>query len=426
MNSKILLTNYPRINQCAEFEAVSTSTKQLRAVFGYDINVDCHAVTLQIASDLIAALLTYDKVYVEGSHISDIIQVFGSQYLKELLRLNLLQVIPDQTLNPAIINQDNACRVDFFPYPQGHCKVCDHIKTPLEIHKWSHIENDFTKRGFVGKDANAILYLIDENSVNIDEDEIIKRVNNETLIDLSNTSLLTQYGLVDPCMTKPIAVDFPKLIRIQELNKTGVLASTIGIDSIKTDGEISNLLALKTISEFGKSHLNGVDALNKIEYEKGFPNLGELFVNQVIGLDDILKLRDNFHGKIFRYWLQNTQYEEDLMRKEIMNSVQNILGSNASNMIRFGACSLVGIGGFVQGAIASSFDSFILEKISKGWHPNFFLDNKLKSMIDKCIASKEQAQKRELIQERFKGVGRNELCPCGSGKKFKKCHGKNL
>ncbi|MBK7147880.1 MAG: SEC-C domain-containing protein [Bacteroidetes bacterium] len=23
-------------------------------------------------------------------------------------------------------------------------------------------------------------------------------------------------------------------------------------------------------------------------------------------------------------------------------------------------------------------------------------------------------------------VGRNDLCPCGSGKKFKKCHGKDL
>jgi preprotein translocase subunit SecA len=24
------------------------------------------------------------------------------------------------------------------------------------------------------------------------------------------------------------------------------------------------------------------------------------------------------------------------------------------------------------------------------------------------------------------GVGRNDPCPCGSGEKFKKCHGKNL
>ena len=26
-------------------------------------------------------------------------------------------------------------------------------------------------------------------------------------------------------------------------------------------------------------------------------------------------------------------------------------------------------------------------------------------------------------EDEFAGVGRNALCPCGSGKKFKKCHG---
>jgi hypothetical protein len=26
----------------------------------------------------------------------------------------------------------------------------------------------------------------------------------------------------------------------------------------------------------------------------------------------------------------------------------------------------------------------------------------------------------------FRGVGRNDPCPCGSGRKFKKCHGMNM
>ncbi len=36
-------------------------------------------------------------------------------------------------------------------------------------------------------------------------------------------------------------------------------------------------------------------------------------------------------------------------------------------------------------------------------------------------ASSQEAEKKEDI--RFKDVGRNDPCPCGSGKKFKKCHG---
>lgn len=424
MKSKILLTNYPRISQYAQFEEIETK-KPLGVVVGYDIDVDSKAITVQIARDLITAILSYDKVYIEGTHISDIIQVWGSNYLKELLRLNIIQVIPDQTLNPAILNENNSFKIDFFPYTQKNHEIGKPFK-PFTPHKWSHIESNFKIKQFVGQEANALLYLIDENGIDLNEKEVAQRVIKETHLDLRNISLLKQYGLVDPFLTKPINVDFPKLLRIHELNKTAVLASTIGIDSIKTDGEISTLLALKTLSEFDKKHTNGIDALNKIEYEKGFPDLGQLFVSKVIGLDDILKLRDSFQGKIFRYWLQNTKYEEELMRKEIMNSVHNVLGNRISNTVRMIGTSLIGIAGFFPGVISSSFDSFVLQRISKGWHPNFFLDDKLKAMIDKSISIKEDKRKKELAQARFKGIGRNEPCPCGSGKKFKKCHGKNI
>jgi preprotein translocase subunit SecA len=35
----------------------------------------------------------------------------------------------------------------------------------------------------------------------------------------------------------------------------------------------------------------------------------------------------------------------------------------------------------------------------------------------------EETDPRSLPQQ-FPGVGRNDACPCGSGKKFKFCHGK--
>ena len=32
--------------------------------------------------------------------------------------------------------------------------------------------------------------------------------------------------------------------------------------------------------------------------------------------------------------------------------------------------------------------------------------------------------KKELDAEKYANVSRNDLCPCGSGKKFKHCHGR--
>jgi len=46
------------------------------------------------------------------------------------------------------------------------------------------------------------------------------------------------------------------------------------------------------------------------------------------------------------------------------------------------------------------------------------------SNLDKRF--KEEVSKLEKEGKRIKDIGRNELCPCGSGKKFKKCHGKWL
>lgn len=180
------------------------------------------------------------------------------------------------------------------------------------------------------------------------------------------------------------------------------------------------------MSAFSKSVHSGSDALIRIEQQKGFPDLGELFVNRIIDLDDILKLRDSFNGKLFRYWAKSTEYEETLMRQDVMNSVNNVIGSKVLQPLRLLGTNLIGIAGFIPGIAASAFDSYILDSVLKGWHPNFFLDDKLKSLIDDSIKKNEDKKKAQLLSERFKGVRPNDPCPCGSGKKFKKCHGRLL
>jgi len=40
------------------------------------------------------------------------------------------------------------------------------------------------------------------------------------------------------------------------------------------------------------------------------------------------------------------------------------------------------------------------------------------------VAIAEAATKKRPISRAMPKVGRNELCPCGSGKKYKHCHGK--
>lgn len=425
-DTKILLSNYPNMRQEVPFGQVG-GKEVIDIQCGYDIQVDAHQITLQIANDLITAILAYDKVYIEGNHIWDVLQVFGSIYIEELLRADILHFIPDNLINPVMMREsDKIWKPSFFPYSSAVAnEKGETVFKPVQD-EWSEIEITFYHKKIAGKEAQALLYLIDEKKEVIEQEKIKQLTLKETLHDLKNEPFVTANEILRKNKWGQTEYHQLNILRLHELNTVVVTAGLLGANALKTDGEISVLMGKKCASVFADKLKDGVTAIQSILHKKGFLDLGELFYNQVIDLEDILKLRNSLHGKLFRYWAMNDEYDETQMQMDIMNSVHTVLGSKLSGAIRFVACSALGLVSSIPGIAASAIDSFILNKILNGWHPNFFLDDKVKERIDKCIQEKEDDAKKALLLERFKGVGRNEPCPCGSGKKFKQCHGKGL
>lgn len=425
-DTKILLSNYPNIRQEVPFGQVG-GKEVIDIQCGYDIQVDAHQVTLQIANDLITAILAYDKVYIEGNHIWDVLQVFGSTYIEELLRADILHFIPDNLINPVMMREsDKIWKPSFFPYSSAVAnEKGETVFKPVQD-EWSEIEITFYHKRIAGKEVQALLYLIDEKKKVIEQEKIKQLTLKETLHDLKNEPFVTANEILRKNKWGQTEYHQLNILRLHELNTVVVTAGLLGANALKTDGEISVLMGKKCASVFADKLKDGVTAIQSILHKKGFLDLGELFYNQVIDLEDILKLRNSLQGKLFRYWAMNDEYDEAQMQMDIMNSVHTVLGSKLSGAIRFVACSALGLVSSIPGIAASAIDSFILNKILNGWHPNFFLDDKVKERIDKCIQEKEDDAKKALLIERFKGVGRNEPCPCGSGKKFKQCHGKGL
>lgn len=425
--TRILLTNYPRIYQEPEFQKVSGDSKneRIRIISGYDVNVDKYEVTLQIARDLIMGILTYDEVLIKASNVYDVIQVWGSTYIKELLRDHILRVIPDQELNPVIKYENQRWNPSFFGFSSGISDEKGNIIFSSNDKDWAGVETQFYRVGFVGLEANSVLELLDENKLEVDENEIRGKTLKETIHDMNTSSFVDQYSILRTNDKGQREFHKQRLGRLHELNMTTVLSASLGVESVKTDGNISQLMSYKLSSSvLMKQFPDGISAFKTITASKGFPDLGALFYNKIINLDDILKLRNDYQGKIFRYWNKLDNYEEKELQKDVMNSIHNVLGNRLSNALRMLTTNVIGIFGFLPGVIASCIDSYIIGKIAQGWHPNFFLDDKLKSLIDKNIEKHEREERAKIIMERFKGVRPNDPCPCGSGKKFKKCHGR--
>lgn len=425
-DTKILLSNYPKFHQQVSFQKVG-SDETLEILHGYDIKVDNHQVTLQIINDLITAILTYDHVYILGNNIWDVLSVFGSENIEKLLRGNILHFIPDNDLSPVMMKMSNGeWKPDFFGYPNGVRDGKGGSVFRAVQEEWGIIETTFYEKGIKGKEAQAFLYLIDEHKRVLNQKQVAELARKETYNDLKNKPFVTENSIMR--INNLGLTEFHQLniLRLHELNTVAVAAGLLGTDALKTDGKISDLMKQKCASAFSEKLKDGVESVQSVLRKKGFPDLGELFHSDVINLDDILKLRDSLQGKMFRFWAMHDDYDEEQMQMDIMNSVHTVLGSTISGAIRFITCNVIGIFSTVSGIAASAFDSFILNKVVQGWHPNFFLDNKMKERIDKCIKEKKIEEKDALRRERFKGVGENEPCPCGSGKMFKNCHGKGI
>lgn len=423
-DTKILLSNYPRIQQKAEFRSVN-GEDSFEILCGYDIHVNPHQITVQIASNLITAILGYDHVYIEGCHIWDVLQVFGSDYIGELLRCDILHFIPDGFLNPVMLREeDMVWRPDFLSYPSAVAnEKGETVFIPVQ-EEWSAIENTFFHKGITGADAQAFLYLVDEKKYVINQESIKELALNETFNDLKNERFVITNNILRTNAQGQTEFHQLNILRLHELNTVAVTAGLLGADALKTDGQIGELMTQKCANVFADKMKDGVTGIQSILKKKGFPDFGELFVNQVIDLKDILKLRNCLQGKLFRFWALNDAYDVEVMQQDIMSSVHSVLQSKLMGVVRFISCNAIGLINPAVGLASSAVDSFVLNKVLQGWHPNFFLDDKMKKSIDKCIEKKEQADKKALLQARFKGVGRNDPCPCGSGKKFKWCHGK--
>lgn len=139
-------------------------------------------------------------------------------------------------------------------------------------------------------------------------------------------------------------------------------------------------------------------------------------------MDQILDIRESFNSKLFRNWFANPDVSEQDIYYELLK--EHGLSSKI-NLLKWIVPTIIGILHTPLGVATSLVESFFISKILQGWNPNLFLDDVLGKKLTQLENNFKVQEERKIILDRFKGIQRNELCPCQSGKKFKKCHGLN-
>ena len=60
---------------------------------------------------------------------------------------------------------------------------------------------------------------------------------------------------------------------------------------------------------------------------------------------------------------------------------------------------------------------------SKTFYPNIFINDHLKAEVDKKMLKHKLHTENEAFIQKYGEIQRSSRCPCGSGIKYKRCHG---
>lgn len=219
--------------------------------------------------------------------------------------------------------------------------------------------------------------------------------------------------------------DILPLMRLNYANKSLIYQSQLQIDSLYTESDIQTLISLKLSPALLNKSSQPNDLFENILKDKQIADFSELYINNFVSISEILKIRDDINGRKFREWLSDINYNKEIAYKELLSRLPGVAGKASTKLIRWAYPTIIGLLNPAGGVFASAFDSFILEKMLKKWHPSFFLDDVLSAKLNTITSLEHKKKKDRLVEDYFgRKIGRNELCPCGSQNKYKKCCGK--
>lgn len=355
---------------------------------------------------LFLSLMLYNDIYINDEDFLKVVSFIGVENSTKLLERKLIRIIP-RFQNPNIIVHRsknlllNQTRYEVEPlmYLGGLHDLDRNYKkySVNESHRSKIVQ--YFDNALINKDEM-------DDSIFIKNMEIIKKEEN---IDFNNLDYKTTF----------------EILRLYEIVDSLQMQNRNNLSNSIMDDYAKDYLGSKFTATIGKFNDGNekVKLFERISDNKRIPNFYQMFKKGSIEIDQILDIRESFNSKLFRNWFANPDVSEQDIYYELLKEHGLSL---KINLLKWIVPTIIGVINTPLGVAASSVENFFISKILQGWNPNLFLDDVLGKRLTQLENNFKIQEERKIILERFKGIQRNEPCPCQSGKKFKKCHGINI
>ena len=404
--SSILISNFP--SPITSYTAKSdTDNSEIKFLLGHDNKNDTNSLKTNTLSQLFISLLIHKEILMGSDDFIATTKILGIKDTLELLRSGALKII-DRTSSACI-------------YMKGTKLSSGWVQHVDDVSKF--IEGKLRNLPLASKrEVQQAVLLIDDCLQPLNQGELEKSVTKELEFDLKNNTIKDNLDIKSESQEEILARDAARISRCIEIITGLIIQEKFRIQNIILDGYSTTYLNAK-FGGLAPKLDKSVSLFENILHKKGVPDLYELYTRKIISIKEIIEFRDSFNGRVFRHWYESSDYNEnDVIRELLRRKGQTI----QEKLLRFTAPIVAGCISPITGALASAADSFIITRVIEGWTPSLFLDDVLQKNIDNKIAIHQRNERRNKMREKFGSISRNDLCPCGSNKKFKKCHGTDL
>ncbi|GEM_PF-1734043 len=354
---------------------------------------------------LFLSLMLYDDIYINDEDFLKVVSFIGVENSTKLLERKLIRIIPRFQNPNVIVHRSKNLLLNKTRYE---------VEPLMYLGGLHDLDRNYKKYSVNESHRSKIVQYFDNALINKDEIddsifiknmEIIKKEEN---IDFNNLDYKTTF----------------EILRLYEIVDSLQMQNRHNLSNSIMDNYAKDYLGSKftaTIGKFNNAN-DKVELFERVSENKRIPNFYQMFKRGSIEIDQILDIRESFNSKLFRNWFANPDVSEQDIYYELLKEH----GLNLKiNLLKWIVPTIIGVINTPLGVAASSVENFFISKILQGWNPNLFLDDVLGKKLTQLENNFKIQEERKIILERFKGIQRNELCPCQSGKKFKKCHGMN-
>ncbi len=376
----------------------------------------------ELIRNLFVSIFIHNITYIKTTDLFILFKFLGIKRTLRIIQSDCIKLVDDSGLDTGLfVDKENKKHIGFFTIS---CSASTQPKHKRFESSFDYLTFKIERAALSKEIRSAILYNVEKRTLKLDVNDTISKIKKELNYDFLNRNITDALGIENGNIESIETENINKVIRLAKSNQSLLYSAILNVDNLICEANASSNFRNKFKNLYNINQNESVESFNYLINKFGIPDFTDLILNDILTIEEFLELRQKRGSAKFRDWFYQLEHSREMAIKALISQTPNIKNKNKIlTFLRWSFSSAIGVIEPISGTIYSAIDTFILNKLMTGWNPSLYLNESLGNYLNKRTVKSSEEQKQDRKTKYFGTVGRNDQCPCESGKKYKQCCG---